>query len=571
LRRLDIAKAEKPGILRGLLKEALMDLPTRIQGTQCLKAGALVRLLTILASIALCSCGGGSGSSSGGGFLSHAGGSTSGAGGNGNAWKSGVFQPSTTFVNQCAAPRTGNDPLSGKPYPDMQGSTLAENNWLRSWTNELYLWYSEVTDVDPSLYTTPDYFNQLKTFQNDAAGQPKDKFHFTYPTSTWETLSTADVQPGYGAQWVLVSDTPPRKLVVASTIPNTPATTANLARGAQILTVDGADLVNANDQASVNTINAGISPAAVGETHTFTVLDLQSNTPRTITLTAQNVTEQSVPLVSTLSTSTETVGYIVFDDHQATAEAGLIDAVNRLKSAGISDLVLDMRYNGGGYLDIASELAYMIAGPGPTTGEPFYNVQFNNKYPSTNPVLGTPLTPVAFHTQTQGFSVTTGQPLPTLNLSRVFVLTGPSTCSASEAVINGLQGVNVKVIQIGSTTCGKPYGFYPQDNCGTTYFSIEFRGINAQGFGDYPDGFTPSNSNSSANGASLPGCQVADDFTHALGDPAEARLSAALNYTSNPTCPAPSAGALKHATGPLSAADGRVVRPSAREILILRQ
>ena len=91
-----------------------------------------------------------------------------------------------------------------------------------------------------------------------------------------------------------------------------------------------------------------------------------------------------------------------------------------------------------------------------------------------------------FHSTTQGFSATPGQPLPTLNLPRVFVLTGPDTCSASESIINSLRGIGVEVVQIGSTTCGKPYGFYPQDNCGTTYFSIEFRGVNAMNFGDYP-------------------------------------------------------------------------------------
>jgi carboxyl-terminal processing protease len=216
----------------------------------------------------------------------------------------------------------------------------------------------------------------------------------------------------------------------------------------------------------------------------------------------------------------------------------------------------------------------MIAGPGPTAGETFYNQQFNTKNPSTNPVTGQPLTPLGFHTQTQGFSVASGKALPTLNLTRVFVLTGPSTCSASEAVVNGLQGVNVQVIQIGTTTCGKPYGFYAQDNCGTTYFSIEFRGLNAQGFGNYPDGFSPSNGNAAANAATLPGCQVADDFTHALGDPAEARLAAALNYTTNPMCPAPSGmagGTSKHTQRPLSATDGRLVRQPGREIAILRQ
>jgi hypothetical protein len=155
-------------------------------------------------------------------------------------------------------------------------------------------------------------------------------------------------------------------------------------------------------------------------------------------------------------------------------------------------------------------------------------------------VTGQPLTPVPFHSTSQGLSVPEGQPLPTLNLSRVTILTGGNTCSASESIINGLLGVGVEVIQIGATSCGKPYGFYPQDNCGTTYFSIQFKGINDKGFGDYPDGFSPANATGSI-GVQVPGCAVADDFNHALGDPKEARLEAALGYLVNRTCPAASA------------------------------
>jgi hypothetical protein len=73
----------------------------------------------------------------------------------------------------------------------------------------------------------------------------------------------------------------------------------------------------------------------------------------------------------------------------------------------------------------------------------------------------------------------------------VFVLTSADTCSASESIVNGLRGAGVTVHLVGSTTCGKPYGFYPQDNCGTTYFAIQFQGVNFLGFGDYADGFTP--------------------------------------------------------------------------------
>ena len=99
----------------------------------------------------------------------------------------------------------------------------------------------------------------------------------------------------------------------------------------------------------------------------------------------------------------------------------------------------------------------------------------------------------------------------------------------------------MQVVQIGSTTCGKPYGFYPEDNWGTTYFTIQFKGVNAAGFGDYTDGFAPSNA-PGAGGTRVAGqgCSVADDFNDELGAVTEDRLQAALNQTIGGTCPAPS-------------------------------
>jgi len=255
----------------------------------------------------------------------------------------------------------------------------------------------------------------------------------------------------------------------------------------------------------------------------------------------QSATVTLVPVqhVRTVPTITGPVGYLSFTDHIATSEQALIDAINALRAASITDLVLDIRYNGGGFLDIASELAYMIAGPAQTGGQTFENIRFSDKHPATNPVTGVPLTPIPFHSTARGLSAASGQSLPTLSLPRVFILTGPNTCSASESIINGLRGVNVEVIQIGSTTCGKPYGFYPADNCGTTYFTIQFKGVNAIGFGDYTDGFSPSNTPGMI-GTPVPGCSVADDFTHALGDPLEGRLAVALGHRLGQACPAPS-------------------------------
>jgi carboxyl-terminal processing protease len=477
------------------------------------------------------------------------GGSSAGSGSStlvstGGGWIAGVYQPSAHFEAQCQAPRTGTDPGTGKSYPDVQGSTTDENNWLRSWTNELYLWYDEVPDLDPGAYsTTAAYFPLLKTAALTSTGHPKDRFHFTYPTSQWEQMSQAGVDIGYGVTWDVAVATPPRQVYAAFVWNGYAAAAASILRGAQIMQIDGIDMVNAADQTSVNTLNQGLSPTAAGETHTFTLLDAGSNTTRSVVLQAAAVTETPVPIVATISTGSGSVGYMLFNDHIATSESELIGAIQQLQGANVTDLVLDIRYNGGGYLDIASELAYMIAGPVVTSGAAFDQIAFNAKYPSTNPVTGQPLAPTPFHNVSQGFSSSpaAGTTLPYLGLPRVFVLTGPETCSASEAIINGLLGVGVQVIQIGSTTCGKPYGFYPQDNCGTTYFSIEFQGDNAQGFGNYPDGFSPQNS-AGLTSAVLPGCSVADDFSHQLGDRAEGRLAEALDYRSAGSCTVPPTG-----------------------------
>ena len=104
--------------------------------------------------------------------------------------------------------------------------------------------------------------------------------------------------------------------------------------------------------------------------------------------------------------------------------------------------------------------------------------------------------------------------------------------------MNGLRGIGVEVIQIGSTTCGKPYGFYATDNCGTTYFTIQFRGVNAMNFGDYTDGFSPNNTPVNQAGTVIPGCSIADDFTQQLGAVQENRLAMALAYRDGQSCTA---------------------------------
>ncbi len=92
--------------------------------------------------------------------------------------------------------------------------------------------------------------------------------------------------------------------------------------------------------------------------------------------------------------------------------------------------------------------------------------------------------------------------------------------------------------------------------------------VNAKGFGEYADGFKPFGTDP----ASLPGCLVADDFTHGLGDPAEARLAAALQYLANQTCPPASSGmAFELAGSSLAASDGLAVKSPWQENRIYRR
>ena len=201
-----------------------------------------------------------------------------------------------------------------------------------------------------------------------------------------------------------LSTVPPRRVVVAYTDPNSPAArrAAPNSRGTEILTVDGVDLVNANDQASIDTLNAGLFPTVAGQTHNFTVRDVGSQTTRTITMTSAIVTSDASAECARHHDRHGPVGYMLFNDHIATAEDQLIDAIETLQAGSVNDLVLDIRYNGGGFLDLASELAFMIAGPGRTTGQTFELLQFNDKHPTTDPVTGAPLAPIPFHSATVG-------------------------------------------------------------------------------------------------------------------------------------------------------------------------
>jgi len=419
------------------------------------------------------------------------------------------------------------------------GSLASEKRWLRSYFDQAYLWYAEVPGVDANLpgysidspsgyYASIDgYFKALKTPALVAGtSRRKDQFSFTYPTREWNQLSQSGVSAGYGIEWSVVSSTPPRGVRIAYVEPGSPAATAGLQRGDRLQSVDG---VGADDASAtgVATLNAALFPSALGVTRSF-VFTRGVTTLPAATLNSAQVIKQPVLVSRVLNIGGRSIGYLVFNDHIATAETQLVAAIESFRTAAVTDLVLDLRYNGGGFLYLASQLAYMIAGPTPTAGKVFERLQYNDKRSAESNAPGSS---IAFYTTTcdlnSSLSCSSQRPLPSLGLPRVTVLVSGSTCSASESILNGLRGADIDVRLVGSTTCGKPYGFTAKDNCGVSYFPIEFQGVNAKGEGDYSGGFVPR-------------CAAADDLERALGDPAEGQLAAALTLIGTGACaPAP--------------------------------
>ena len=373
----------------------------------------------------------------------------------------------------------------------------AEKSWARAHLDDVYLWYRDIVEVPQNAQlTNSTYFDSLLV-------TAKDRFSFSSPKAGIDDFFQSGSSVSYGYSLLRQGS----RLRVLFVEPGSPADQAGLTRGATIASVDNTSLAQAANEIQF----AALYPSKV-ETHSFGIVETDGRS-RSVSMTAALVVKSPVLQTKILNENGKKIGYMVFNDHIRTAEQPLINAIRNFRESGIQDMVLDLRYNGGGYLYIADEIAAMIGGYR-TAGAIFETLIHNDKYPDKT------------NNSTSWFYSydTNSRPLPWLNTPRVFILTGTRTCSASESIINGLSPF-LEVILIGEKTCGKPYGFRQKNNCATAYFAIEFSGVNALGKGDYVDGFTPR-------------CQVPDDLDHALGDPNEKRLSAAIHYAQTGMCPA---------------------------------
>jgi carboxyl-terminal processing protease len=374
---------------------------------------------------------------------------------------------------------------------------------LRAYLATNYLWYRQLQSPDPAASDSLSAYLAAVIspgVPSDSA-LPRDRWSGLQTTQSFTRFFDDGQSLGYGvsvAGLEVANTTQP--LRVRYIEPRSPAA-GLVQRGDTIVQVNGraaSELTAANDFTWLETSTEG--------TNLDLVLRNVAGVERSVRLTARiyNLTPVSTSTVLR-SPAGKAVGYLVLKDFIEAGRDGLVAAFASFQAAGVRELVLDLRYNGGGLVSLANELASFAVKPS-AIGQTFNTLVYSDRQAGSN------------------FTYRFLNRSTALALDRVYVLSGQRTCSASELLINGLKPV-VDVVQIGGTTCGKPVGFVPLDNrCGSTVSAVNFESLNSRNEGRWWDGIVPT-------------CRVAEDWNRALGDPAEVLTAAALSHADTGACP----------------------------------
>lgn len=404
---------------------------------------------------------------------------------------------------------------SAEVAPPLDCTVAGQQDWLRDYMNEWYFWYRLSPNPAPAGFgSVASYFDALiygggdPMDVNNPSGPlwPADRYSDFEPTASHNLFFQAGQTLGFGVAvaGLEVAGQPDQPLYIRYIEPQSPATVAGLERGERVMSLNGrtaADIIAADDFSA-------LTPDQSGDALTLVVRN-RAGVERTVALTATTYVltpVQNAQIVT--SPNNRAMGYVLVKDMIDQVGAPLADAFAEFRANGLDELVLDLRYNGGGHVSVADIVASYAAGSR-GSGQVFAGLLYNDQRS-------------VFNNQTFRF----GNPAQWSGFSRVYVLAGPRTCSASEQVINGLRGIGVNVVAIGDTTCGKPVGFLPQtDTCGTTYSVVNFESVNARNEGRYFDGFQPT-------------CAVAEDYSQAIGATSDPLLVAAAYHADNGFCPA---------------------------------
>ncbi len=426
------------------------------------------------------------------------------------------------LLSACQKPTDDVSPLPGSSV-STDGQTV--NDWILENMQELYYWNNKLP-ANPDKTLSPEKFFDSLLNKYDAATNPTgDRFSWIQESGAELQASLSGETTTTGMEYDLFLRESGSTGVIAQVLyvlPNSPAQKAGLKRGDIITKVNGQPLSTTNyaDLLSSQTSFTFGLANVTGKT----VVD----SDRTITVTATRLQENPVFLDSVYTIGSKKVGYLVYNQFVPDpngSDAGEYDAqvdavFADFKAKGVNELVLDLRYNPGGYVSSSTNLASLI-GKGINSGKLFYRQEWNSTItPELQKEYGSSFFIENFVNKAQNIGS---------NLSRVFVLTTDHTASASELIINGLRPY-MTVTTIGTTTYGKNVGSITiTDETGKIKWGLQpivFKTYNSANQSDYSTGFTP-NVEVKEPLALLP-----------LGDTNEAMLSAALAQIAGGMSPA---------------------------------
>lgn len=386
--------------------------------------------------------------------------------------------------------------------PTVACSLSTQKDWIRAHIRDKYLWASMTPDVAPGGddQTFEDYFKGLLFKGSDAI--PQDRFSGYSSLSSFSQYYDEGTELGYGlaVRGLEIMGQPNEPLRIRYIEPNSPAAEAGLLRGDEVLWI--------NDKSAAERLLDedfdDLVPKRTGDTLRLRLL--RDGLPITVELSARVYVLAQVQHVSVLTTSVgRRLGYLYLHSFTNQAIEPLSNAFSNFAQQGLTEAVLDLRYNPGGLVSVSQHLASLVAGQG-------YNNQTYVRLAHNANNTGLD--------QTYRFS----DPIGWTGLHRVYVLTGQRSCSASEQLISGLRGAGVDVVTVGGSTCGKPVGSSPTTYCDTVFSVISFQSLNARGEGGYFDGIAPN-------------CPAVDDASRPLLDPRDPLIQTALSYSDTGVCP----------------------------------
>jgi C-terminal peptidase prc len=383
------------------------------------------------------------------------------------------------------------DPVSargGAPYAPC--TILSQNLRVRDVLSDLYLWYRFLPNVDPVRFQSPEAYLEAVRYR------PLDsRFSYITPKAAFEALFSDSQYVGFGFSTRITESA----IAILQVFPEGPAAEAQLGRGDRITAVDGRAVTSLVASGAIDSV---FGPAEAGVTVTVDVVSRAGETRR-VTLRKRAITIPPVSLTRAFAVDGRVVGYVMFRQFVRPSTAALDEAFAALREAGVTELILDLRYNGGGLLDVAVHLGSLIGGAA-ARGQVFARLQHNDRNTE--------------HDETLRFEAVTAR----LQLSRLFVITTGASASASEMVINGMRPY-LPVVVIGERTFGKPVGQYSIEICDRMLLPVAFQTVNARGEGNYFDGIPVD-------------CPAGDDVSHDLGAAAEASLAESLQFIRTGAC-----------------------------------